>query len=60
MYLGEARIYKDRVEEFFDIAKDLQIKELITDSPTEEYCDNIENEPPGPREDVRKKKPTVN
>ena len=34
MYLGEARIYHDRMSEFLQVSKDLEIKELATHDQT--------------------------
>ena len=36
IYLGEARIYQDRIKEFLDVAVDLEIKELCKDYVSEE------------------------
>ena len=41
MYLGEATIYQDRINEFMNIAKDLEVKELSKDDESdEEFVDS--------------------
>ena len=41
MYLGEATIYQDRINEFMNIAKDLEVKELSKeDESDEEFVDS--------------------
>ena len=40
MYIGEVKIYQNRMHEFLNIAKDLKVKEL-----TQESLLNIEDEP---------------
>jgi hypothetical protein len=40
MYLGQARIYQDRINKFLDIAKDLELKQL-----TEKAILSREDEP---------------
>ena len=39
MYLGEATIYQDRINEFMNIAKDLEVKELSKDDESNEEFD---------------------
>ena len=43
MYLGQATIYQDRVEEFLSVAKSLEIKELSKDNPKGESDDQNED-----------------
>ena len=42
MYLGEATIYQDRINEFMNIAKDLEVKELSKDDESDEEFVNSE------------------
>ena len=42
MYLGEATIYQDRINEFMNIAKDLEVKELSKDDESDEELVNSE------------------
>jgi hypothetical protein len=45
MYLGKATIYKDRIDEFMDIAIDLEVKELSKDDESNTDLVDTEEEP---------------
>jgi hypothetical protein len=53
MYLGDARIYQDRIDKFLDIAKDLQVKGLIQECVTGNQFFNREDEPVNNEDDAQ-------
>ena len=45
IYLGEAKFYMERIDEFFGVAKSLEIKELCNPNPKTELNDETECDP---------------